>query len=323
MANARILEFLLSGVFDSSGNPLSGGKVYTYAVGGTTDKPVYTDAAKTHAASNPVILDGSGRAIVYADGNYKFLIKDKNGATIFTVDNFDNQLTLVAHDTTHETDGGDEVTPIVHHARHELGGADAINFPTPLHASTHQEGGDDEVVPALHAARHEEGGADQVTPTLHHTRHEKDGPDEITGLYYLLIGFLDDPVVLLSTAELYDWTDFDISAHTEGHAAKAAILQVYTTIGSPSYSGSELRYAAADCYLRPKGSSLTLTAIRQFVRTADYAVDPYNIPLSAHGISQLIVPVNGDQIFQARLADEGTWPIYTVVHYIYLLGYFR
>lgn len=122
MANARIVEFLLAGIFDVSGNPVNAGKVYCYAAGTDTEKKLYTDAAKTHEATNPVILDASGRAIVYADGNYKFIVKTSAGVLLFTVDDFQNQLTLVAHDTSHETGGTDLVTPIVHHTRHEPGG---------------------------------------------------------------------------------------------------------------------------------------------------------------------------------------------------------
>jgi len=69
---------------DSSGNPLSGGKLYTYVVGTTTPKTTYSDHAKTSANANPVILDALGEAVVIpADsGGYKLLLKDSSDATV-------------------------------------------------------------------------------------------------------------------------------------------------------------------------------------------------------------------------------------------------
>ena len=47
--------------FDDSGNPLTGGKVYTYAAGTTTPAATYTTSAGTVANTNPIILDAAGR----------------------------------------------------------------------------------------------------------------------------------------------------------------------------------------------------------------------------------------------------------------------
>jgi len=41
---------------DANGNPLSGGKVYTYAAGTTTPLVTYTDESGTTPNTNPVIL---------------------------------------------------------------------------------------------------------------------------------------------------------------------------------------------------------------------------------------------------------------------------
>lgn len=76
--------------WDNNGNLLVGGKLYTYSAGTTTAKPTYADAALTSANSNPVILDARGEAIIYlAAGGYKFVLKDANDVTIWTVDNID------------------------------------------------------------------------------------------------------------------------------------------------------------------------------------------------------------------------------------------
>jgi hypothetical protein len=75
--------------FDNYGEPLAGGKVYTYAAGTTTDKVTYTDADETAQNTNPIILDSAGRANIWLDeGAYKFVITDSNDVVIRTVDNF-------------------------------------------------------------------------------------------------------------------------------------------------------------------------------------------------------------------------------------------
>lgn len=77
--------------FDSNGDPLSGGKVYTYSPGTTTNKATYptvADAiAATNANTNPVILDSRGEANIVLAGKTKILLKDSADATIYTVDN--------------------------------------------------------------------------------------------------------------------------------------------------------------------------------------------------------------------------------------------
>lgn len=45
---------------DNNNNPLSGGKLYTYAAGTTTPKPSYTTAAGDIENTNPVELDSYG-----------------------------------------------------------------------------------------------------------------------------------------------------------------------------------------------------------------------------------------------------------------------
>lgn len=76
---------------DSVGQPLVGGKIYTYQAGSSTPLDTYTTVNGTVANSNPIILGTDGRAsneiwLTYGY-NYKFVIKDANDVTIQTLDN--------------------------------------------------------------------------------------------------------------------------------------------------------------------------------------------------------------------------------------------
>lgn len=75
--------------FDANGDPLVGGKVYTYAAGTTTPLATYTDASGVFANGNPIILDARGEAnIWYSSGSaYKVVLADASDAVIWTVDN--------------------------------------------------------------------------------------------------------------------------------------------------------------------------------------------------------------------------------------------
>lgn len=72
--------------FDADGNPLAGGKVYTYEAGTTTPKATYTDADAGTPNSNPVILDSQGYASIWGVGTYKVVIKNSADATLQTID---------------------------------------------------------------------------------------------------------------------------------------------------------------------------------------------------------------------------------------------
>ena len=71
--------------------PLAGGKVYTYARNTTTNKTAWTDAAKTVAHPNPIILDPAGEAVIYWDGEYKVRVDDSDNVTVRTMDDFNLQ----------------------------------------------------------------------------------------------------------------------------------------------------------------------------------------------------------------------------------------
>lgn len=109
MANGKQVDFLVAGMIDDSGNVLASGKVYTYESGTTTDKTCWTDAAKTTPATNPIILDTMGRATIYADGNYTFLIKDSSDVTISTLDNLYFNIPSTSSDTVRAITATDSI----------------------------------------------------------------------------------------------------------------------------------------------------------------------------------------------------------------------
>lgn len=79
--------------FDDNGDPLSGGKIYTYAAGTTTPKVTYTDYTGATAHANPIVLDAAGRPpsevwLTYGDA-YKFILKDSADTLVGTFDHID------------------------------------------------------------------------------------------------------------------------------------------------------------------------------------------------------------------------------------------
>ena len=77
---------------DNSGNVLTGGKIYTYAAGTTTNQATYTSSLGNTPLPNPIILDAAGRVptgeIWLTDSLiYKFVLKDSNDVLIATYDN--------------------------------------------------------------------------------------------------------------------------------------------------------------------------------------------------------------------------------------------
>lgn len=84
---ASLLPLAKQQYFDAAGDPLVGGKIYTYAAGTSTPKVTYQDAAATILNTNPIILDSRGECLVFWTGSYKIVVKDSLDNTIYTVDN--------------------------------------------------------------------------------------------------------------------------------------------------------------------------------------------------------------------------------------------
>lgn len=61
---------------DDNGNPVAGGKLFTYLAGTTTKQATYSDVGLTTPNANPIVLDAGGRAIIYLSpgASYKFVL---------------------------------------------------------------------------------------------------------------------------------------------------------------------------------------------------------------------------------------------------------
>lgn len=83
-------------LFDNSGRPLSGGKIYTYQAGTTTPAVTYTTPTGSVANSNPIVADSAGRLTdeiwFPVSGAYKFVLKTTNDVTLATYDNIPTTL---------------------------------------------------------------------------------------------------------------------------------------------------------------------------------------------------------------------------------------
>jgi len=75
---------------DNSGNPLTGGLLYTYAAGTTTPETTYTTINGTTPHTNPIVLDAAGRleSEVWLTGAvaYKMILRDSAGGLLGTFD---------------------------------------------------------------------------------------------------------------------------------------------------------------------------------------------------------------------------------------------
>lgn len=90
MAHAQGVPFVepRAQFFDSNGDPLNGGLLYTYACGGTTNQNTYTTEALSVANANPVVADSAGRMTVFLDKLcYRFDLKTSAGVSIWSIDN--------------------------------------------------------------------------------------------------------------------------------------------------------------------------------------------------------------------------------------------
>lgn len=74
--------------FNASGQVMSGGQLAFYESGTTTPLDTYTDETLTQANPNPLELDSTGRptADIWMNGNYRVVLLDNTGATIWTRD---------------------------------------------------------------------------------------------------------------------------------------------------------------------------------------------------------------------------------------------
>lgn len=81
MSDKNLAPYVRIRELDANGNPLAGGKLYTYRSGTSTAKQTYSDGDGT-ANTNPVVLDSEGSADVWIDDDepYRFRLETASGA---------------------------------------------------------------------------------------------------------------------------------------------------------------------------------------------------------------------------------------------------
>ena len=79
--------------FDSSGDPLAGALLYSYATGTVTPLALYTNATLTVAHANPVVADANGRfaAMFFQPLNYDLELKTSAGVSVWTFTNISDR----------------------------------------------------------------------------------------------------------------------------------------------------------------------------------------------------------------------------------------
>jgi hypothetical protein len=79
--------------FDNNGNPLSGGKLFTYAAGTTTPAATFTSSSGNVAHTNPIVLDAAGRVPnggemwLIVGVAYKIIAKTSTDVQLWSADN--------------------------------------------------------------------------------------------------------------------------------------------------------------------------------------------------------------------------------------------
>jgi hypothetical protein len=71
---------------DSDGNPYAGGSLASFIPGTSTPKTLWIDPNKTAIATNPVILDAAGRALIYGDGEYRLILRSATGDEVWDIE---------------------------------------------------------------------------------------------------------------------------------------------------------------------------------------------------------------------------------------------
>ncbi len=83
MATATLLPNGEQQFIDGNGVPYAGGQVYFYIPNTSTLKNTWQNVGQTILNTNPVILDGAGRAIIYGSGQYRQVLQDSSGNTVW------------------------------------------------------------------------------------------------------------------------------------------------------------------------------------------------------------------------------------------------
>ena len=86
--NVSLLPYLKQRFFNENGEPLAGGKLYSYVAGTSTPAATYVDSEGVTPNENPIVLDANGEADIWiAGGAYKLVLVDENDVPQFSIDN--------------------------------------------------------------------------------------------------------------------------------------------------------------------------------------------------------------------------------------------
>jgi len=83
VASSNLLPNGRQQFLDGNGKPLAGGSVYFYIPNTTTFKTTWQDDGKVSQNTNPVLLDANGTAVIFGDGEYRQVLKDAFGTTVW------------------------------------------------------------------------------------------------------------------------------------------------------------------------------------------------------------------------------------------------
>lgn len=81
---------------DSAWNPGIAYQIYTYAAGSLTPKDTYKDAALTTPNTNPVICNARGEVVMFGNEQYRVILKDSLGSTVWDQDNVESASSAVS-----------------------------------------------------------------------------------------------------------------------------------------------------------------------------------------------------------------------------------
>ena len=100
--------------FDSTGAPLVGGKVYTYAAGTTTPLATFTDATAATPNTNPIILDSRGECNLWfaTATSYKVVLKNSDDVQQWSVDNITTYGTIASQNSNNVAITGGSITGV-------------------------------------------------------------------------------------------------------------------------------------------------------------------------------------------------------------------
>lgn len=83
MSTASLLPNGKQQFLDQNGRPLASGAVYFYVPNTTTFKTTWQDPDQITKNTNPVLLDSAGEALIYGAGQYRQVVKDVFGTTVW------------------------------------------------------------------------------------------------------------------------------------------------------------------------------------------------------------------------------------------------